>query len=145
MDIDAMPKTFRDAITITRELGIKYLWIDSLCIIQDSAEDWARESAQMGKIYRDAAITIFAEHSDSDDGGCFTSRSGATSALCRTPMFDDVYAHIRNQKSLSTRTFIQAKLHHAGGHSMPEHHSIFETIKTLDRRTVPLNLRAWEL
>jgi hypothetical protein len=40
-------RNFQHAISITRRLGYRYLWIDSLCIIQDSAEDWARESAQM--------------------------------------------------------------------------------------------------
>lgn len=145
MDVDNMPKTFRDAIMITRNLGIQYLWIDSLCIIQDSAEDWARESAQMGKIYRDAAVTIFAKHADSDDGGCFSSRSARASLLCRTPIFDELVSVLEGRDCDTLPTFIQAKLHHAGSHSLPEHHSIFETIKALDPRQFPLDLRAWVL
>ena len=39
-----LPKNFQDAISYTRTMGIEYLWIDSLCIIQDSEEDWLRES-----------------------------------------------------------------------------------------------------
>jgi hypothetical protein len=39
-----LPKTFQDAILITKKLAIDYLWIDSLCIIQDSKDDWAKES-----------------------------------------------------------------------------------------------------
>jgi hypothetical protein len=39
-----LPQTFKDAIWITRRLGYQYIWIDSLCIIQDSAEDWEAES-----------------------------------------------------------------------------------------------------
>ena len=46
----ALCKNFQDAVIITRTLGFKYLWIDSLCIIQDSPEDWNRESAQMWAI-----------------------------------------------------------------------------------------------
>lgn len=42
-----LPKTFRDAMQISMCLGISYLWIDSLCILQDSAADWLRESALM--------------------------------------------------------------------------------------------------
>jgi hypothetical protein len=44
-----LPQNFRDAISITRELGVRYLWIDSLCIVQDSMEDWTAESARMGQ------------------------------------------------------------------------------------------------
>ncbi|KAH7370060.1 hypothetical protein BKA65DRAFT_386907, partial [Rhexocercosporidium sp. MPI-PUGE-AT-0058] len=42
-----LPATFRDAVVITRLLGVKYLWIDSLCIIQDQLSDWEHESAKM--------------------------------------------------------------------------------------------------
>ena len=55
-----MPKTFREAVEITRGIGLQYLWIDSLCILQDSADDWNAESTKMGRIYRGASITIFA-------------------------------------------------------------------------------------
>ncbi len=40
LPLASLPKTFQDAILITRQLGIRYLWIDSLCILQDSPEDW---------------------------------------------------------------------------------------------------------
>ncbi|OAL01413.1 HET-domain-containing protein [Phaeosphaeriaceae sp. SRC1lsM3a] len=46
-----IPPTFKDAITITRNLQIKYLWIDSLCIIQDDGEDWTCEAQKMGSYY----------------------------------------------------------------------------------------------
>lgn len=41
-----LPKTYLDAITITRHLGLRYIWVDALCICQDDADDWARESAR---------------------------------------------------------------------------------------------------
>jgi len=59
-----LPANFRDAITITRKLNIRYLWIDTLCILQDSSEDWAKESANMGLVYRKSALTIFAISSE---------------------------------------------------------------------------------
>jgi len=55
-----LPATFKDAITITRDLGLRYLWIDSLCIIQDSINDWNLEAAQMKQYYRGAYLTISA-------------------------------------------------------------------------------------
>jgi len=68
---DTLPRTFQDAIRFTRWLGIRYLWIDSLCIIQDSNEDWLEESAKMVDIYRGAFLTLAATASSSDDGGLF--------------------------------------------------------------------------
>lgn len=64
-----LPRTFQDAIKITRILGHRYLWIDSLCIIQDNEEDWAREASLMAKIYSKAYYTLAALSSrDSSQG-----------------------------------------------------------------------------
>ncbi|KAI1316224.1 heterokaryon incompatibility protein-domain-containing protein [Xylariaceae sp. FL0255] len=60
-----MPATFYDAVRVTRSLGLRYLWIDSLCIIQDDEDDWARESVKMGSIYESAALVIAASKSPS--------------------------------------------------------------------------------
>ncbi|KAF7916380.1 uncharacterized protein EAE98_010680 [Botrytis deweyae] len=68
-----LPANFRDAITITRELGVQYLWIDSLCIIQDSKHDWEQESQKMGTVYRDALVTIYAMSSEASTGGIIPS------------------------------------------------------------------------
>lgn len=63
---------FQDAIEVTRELGIHYLWIDSLCIIQDSTEDWETESKKMTTIYRDCTLTVSAMSSKKSDHGFLT-------------------------------------------------------------------------
>jgi hypothetical protein len=56
----SLPKTIQDAIKITRGLQIQYLWVDALCIIQDSEEDKTAEINEMGRIYKNASITIAA-------------------------------------------------------------------------------------
>ncbi|KAI0835685.1 heterokaryon incompatibility protein-domain-containing protein [Hypoxylon sp. FL0890] len=56
----AMPKNFRDAVYVSKSLGYKYLWIDSLCIIQDDEQDWDQESKLMGDIYNRADLVIAA-------------------------------------------------------------------------------------
>jgi hypothetical protein len=66
-----LPRTFRDAITITRKLKVQYIWIDSLCIIQDSADDWEKEAAKMGTVYRNSLVCITADGSLNSHGGCF--------------------------------------------------------------------------
>ncbi|KAH7079927.1 heterokaryon incompatibility protein-domain-containing protein [Paraphoma chrysanthemicola] len=66
-----LPKTFRDAVYICRTLDIDFLWIDSLCIIQDSEQDWRVQAAQMADIYEGASITIAASASRDSSQGCF--------------------------------------------------------------------------
>ncbi|EKG14257.1 Heterokaryon incompatibility [Macrophomina phaseolina MS6] len=56
----ALPQNYRDAITVTRSLGLRYIWIDSLCILQDSIHDWDRESSRMAAIYQHAHVTVVA-------------------------------------------------------------------------------------
>jgi hypothetical protein len=68
---DSLPKTLRDAITFTRKLGISYLWIDSLCIIQDSIADWEAEAIKMGEVYSQSYCNLAATYSSECDGGLF--------------------------------------------------------------------------
>ncbi|KAL9039821.1 MAG: hypothetical protein Q9180_002300 [Flavoplaca navasiana] len=67
-------QTFKDAVKITRELGIQYVWIDSLCIIQDSEADWLHESSLMSNVYKYAYFTVAAAAAENDEGGCFSDR-----------------------------------------------------------------------
>lgn len=71
--IDELPKTFQDAVDITRRLGIDYLWIDSLCIIQNSEDDWEIEASRMADIYEGAYLTIAATASANCLEGCYRS------------------------------------------------------------------------
>lgn len=75
ISVITLPQTFRDAIEITLRLGFRYLWIDALCIIQNSPEDWAAESRKMGYIYSHAVLNIAASGSSDSHGGCFNSAS----------------------------------------------------------------------
>ena len=55
-----LPPTIRDAIIVARWLNFQYIWIDSLCIVQDDANDVKRELKMMPDIYRLAIVTICA-------------------------------------------------------------------------------------
>jgi hypothetical protein len=80
-----LPRTFRDAIHVVRRLNIRYLWIDSLCIIQDSKEHWRQESARMGAIYENAYLRIAASNAnDATDG--FLDRDFPKSATQAVPL-----------------------------------------------------------
>ena len=69
--ISTLSQTFSDAVVLTRRLGIEYIWIDSLCIIQDDTEDWARESARMCEVYRNTTLTISADGASDGSKGLF--------------------------------------------------------------------------
>ncbi|KAH7379748.1 heterokaryon incompatibility protein-domain-containing protein [Cadophora sp. MPI-SDFR-AT-0126] len=60
---DALPRTFQDAISVARELQVRWVWIDSLCILQDDKADWEVEAAQMGTYYQKAFLTVAAASS----------------------------------------------------------------------------------
>jgi hypothetical protein len=70
-----LPRTFKDAINIARELGIDHVWIHSLCIIQDNLADWETESAKMADIYRGALLTIMAASTANSQQGFFQDRA----------------------------------------------------------------------
>ena len=71
INVADLPRTFQDAVLWVRQLGMRYLWIDSLCICQDDKEEWARESAKMASLYSNAYLTIAADSArDDTDGFC---------------------------------------------------------------------------
>jgi hypothetical protein len=73
IDLMSLPLNFRDAVVIARQLNIRYLWIDSLCIIQagDDNQDLQKELGKMGYIYQNARLTIAAVSSPTSSDGCF--------------------------------------------------------------------------
>jgi len=69
-----LPRTFKDAITVAKRLEIPYVWIDSLCILQDSTEDWLKESSKMGSIYRNSYLCIAATAGKDNNSGFLDKR-----------------------------------------------------------------------
>jgi len=68
--MEDLPKTFQHAVKITRDIGIRFLWIDSLCIVQDDPADWEIEASKMASIYSGSYLTIAAISSRDSRGGC---------------------------------------------------------------------------
>ncbi|KAF2717137.1 HET-domain-containing protein, partial [Polychaeton citri CBS 116435] len=69
LSIDRLTPTFQDAIAVTRELGFGFLWIDSICIIQDSVQDWHHEARRMQTYYKHAALTLAVDFACCDHEG----------------------------------------------------------------------------
>ncbi|KAM7185615.1 hypothetical protein V8F33_012293 [Rhypophila sp. PSN 637] len=71
MEVANLPATFRDAIIVTRSLGIRYLWIDSLCIIQGEGGDFAQEAKKMEQVYSGAYCVVAVARQDRGQTGGF--------------------------------------------------------------------------
>ena len=95
-----LPPTFADAIQLTDALGLSYLWIDSLCIIQDDLSDWEAESTTMCDVYRGSTINIAASASVDCNGGLFRQRNPLSVTPCVIRMRGNHYAlECSNMKS----------------------------------------------
>ena len=81
--LEDLPQTFRDAICMTRKLGYRYLWIDSLCIVQDDPKDWDTVSRDMASIYSNSVLTIAALWGQDSNSGCFIERDPLRTQPCR--------------------------------------------------------------
>jgi hypothetical protein len=113
--VSEIPKTFADAVTVTRQLGYRYLWIDSLCIVQRDHEDWIAESVRMKDYYKGATVTICADSASGDHEGFL--------------------AHARNRKTVS---FYLAAGEQVG-------YRVFLECPELRYGDTPLTRRAWTL
>lgn len=85
VDVSILPRTFQDAVMITTKLSVRYLWIDALCIIQDSPDDteWRHEASIMGDIYANSYVTLAATTSENSEGGLLHRRNPLSIWPCR--------------------------------------------------------------
>ncbi|KAF2182377.1 HET-domain-containing protein, partial [Zopfia rhizophila CBS 207.26] len=95
-----LPSSVVDAIRVTRELGLQYLWVDSLCIIQDSSNDWDAESSRMADVYANAHFTIFADCGRDDDHGFLHLRPPAPSTSVVVPVKPGLKLELNLRKSV---------------------------------------------
>jgi hypothetical protein len=105
-----LSKTFQGAIEFTRRLGIRYIWIDSLCIIQSDREDWEKESTRMYSTFQNSYLTIAATRSANAQGACFASpplyRAHSLKVAQSTSQLGKMYV----RKALSHRAFEYSKI-----------------------------------
>ncbi|KAF2178730.1 HET-domain-containing protein [Zopfia rhizophila CBS 207.26] len=124
IEIGDLPKTMQDAIVITRNLNIRYLWIDSICIIQNDPADWEVESARMAAIYRNAFVNLAATASSYGQKGMLFPREAR-----KTVRIDYMSSGKPHIYSTSISFFIS-----------PSKSSLIDPV-----RMSPLNQRGWVL
>ena len=119
--LESFPATLRDAVHVTRSLDLRYLWIDALCILQDSSEDWVAEAERMGDVYRNAKITISAMSSPGTEFGMLCEREGFPLS-CRLDWISSIYED-------STSIYLRSSSH----------------LWDVNMKSSPLNTRGWTL
>lgn len=139
----SLPATIRDAFTIVRQLGMRYIWIDALCILQDKIEDWERESAQMGNIYANAYCTIAASSASHSDEGILHPRSLGRCFAASIGAFDTAKILQEITKRHSAQISQSATNSKPGGESLEFYVMNSDWDKPLWRN--PLSSRGWAL
>lgn len=91
IDVTRLPKTFQDAVHVTRGLGLQHLWIDSLCIVQDDQDDWETESKFMERVFSSAYCTIAASCASGSSDGFLKSRPERRCITMQGPSGDATY------------------------------------------------------
>jgi hypothetical protein len=81
--ISDLPPLFRDFFTVARYFRVRYVWIDALCIIQDSTEDWEAEAPKMRYVYANSACNIAASVSNSPEESMFRFREHEIIRPCK--------------------------------------------------------------
>jgi serine/threonine protein kinase len=84
---EQLPKALNDAIAVADRIGHRYIWVDSLCVIQDSAEDKRKECAMMASTYRNAVVTIVADTADTSPGPVQINKPAGNPAHWEAPGF----------------------------------------------------------
>ena len=121
--ISSLPQTIQDAVTVTRKLGFQYLWVDSICIIQDSEEDQLHELPKMASYYEKAYFTLIA-------GG-----SSCTQGFLHPRKACEKHSGASDFRNMLARPFLCAKGH--------EHVLLFREETPYESSKEPVSKRAW--
>ena len=141
-----LPNLIRDVVQFTQLIGIRYLWIDALCIIQDDRVDWRTESSQMGDIYAGAYVTI------ATDGAVDTAKI-LTSPRCsrfetsydRTPLLEEPLSLEKVSKVRDLPATLSDGHHRQFYTREPYPHGDILESSAYDDFTYPLNTRGWTM
>lgn len=111
-----LPLAFQHAVDITKWLGINYLWIDSLCMLQSgkgSSDDWRKHLTEMRLVYSNCLFCIAVAHAPDPSTGCFTSRNAALLNVPEINLNGTKYTIVhanrfveRQQTPLATRAWV---------------------------------------
>jgi hypothetical protein len=147
LPLDRLSWIYRAALQMTIGLGYRYLWIDSLCIIQDSAMDWTREAIKMASVYNNALCNISALFPPESASTPTISRKGKSPCVLRVAENATSGVTIRPvTENYRARTDSEGyPLHEAPQGLVMGSRDFDQGWHWLDKSTWPLYSRAWTL
>lgn len=80
--LQRLPWSFREAISVAHVLGFRWLWIDALCILQDSEDDKASQINAMDRMFRSSVLILYAIAGDNADAGLSVERDPRSVTMC---------------------------------------------------------------
>jgi hypothetical protein len=123
IEIAELPRNYRDAIYTSKRLGIQFIWIDSLCIFQDSEDDWIEQAPQMSYVYRNGVINVAMSAAANSNETCFLDRdlSRVNPCIMQTEWdecpnnefhiyYNEFWEDIINSRPLSKRAWVVQEL-----------------------------------
>ena len=140
-----VPKSFPDALKVTAKLKVRYPYIDSLCIIQDSTEDWQREASLMSDVYTNSWCNIAATKALDGRDGCFAERTLLDISQCVIEAKWDshpsqTYYTVANQKLLQCAWVTQDMVLFPKVLQSSEHQMLVECLELRACETFPLGI-----
>ncbi|ETS76013.1 hypothetical protein PFICI_12957 [Pestalotiopsis fici W106-1] len=129
ISVQKLPATLRDAVTVTATLGLRYIWIDSICIIQDDKDDWKQEAGKMSTVYAQSLVTIIASSADSCSEGFLEKDRAFSTEVSRV--------RVQHREAEVRARVLYDWGHHRGGPQSDES----ARLRWMD----PVDSRAWTL
>lgn len=144
-------QTYKDAVTITRRLGFRYIWIDSLCIVQDNSEEWEAAAGGMADIFANSFLTICASHAKDGSVGIFADRQPSNGAepstalpnvSLRTTVRSQTTVGVERDVTICARLLARHYFQGIADDHYVEHLSLWQRPRPVEE---PLFFRAWAL
>ncbi|KAK3489515.1 HET-domain-containing protein [Neurospora hispaniola] len=135
IQVQSLPTSYREAISVSLALGFRYIWIDSLCIIQNSHNDWAKEAAMMEDVYANSSLNLCASAAADSSEASFQRRDrGIFVPLDIEPQWTGILHHDDQERKLGP---LPSYLHRI------KFKLVNASMYNSEITNSPLNLRAW--
>ncbi|CAI6334238.1 unnamed protein product [Periconia digitata] len=142
IDWEELPVVFRDAFSITQAIGHHFIWIDSLCIIQDDEEDWEEEASAMADVYSNSFLNIAATFSSDSYTTLFSDRKHFVEHQAGNFTEEPIHSWQMNDPSTQTDPRLFARKPHQFSHTMFTSQANSRFVAQAEK-IAPLLQRAW--
>lgn len=143
ISITELPTTYREGISITLALGFSYIWIDSLCIIQDDEQDWAKEAAMMKDVFEHCSINLSATAAPDSSQSNFTHRDPTSIPLLEIDTLNQKWEGPGQSKHWLARSWIDLRREEISSSALHSRAWVFQEANLARRRIDLARSQMW--